>query len=173
MNLRSQKHSWLPIKTGHLDCFPHSWGFWIFLTAGAGCQALWTDNPLARVVFKAHMPFLKIWAMQMCTYVNRHFWGSRQQLAVLFAEHSLAPYPVDGEEPVALPVMPREWQRVPTTSISQLLVPFGRVIKHAWSWKKQQDVYLYKGQNIGIYAWPGWNMKASLTIASNKCFKRG
>lgn len=51
----------------------------------------------------------------VCTLACEEY---RQQLEMLLAKQSVDPLPRDGEKPVALPVVPREWQSVPNTSIS-------------------------------------------------------
>lgn len=80
---------------------------------------MWTDNPLAWVIFKEHIPFLEIWDMQTCMCVRtlaRE--GCRQQLAMLFVQQSVDASPRDGGKLVVLPVVPMELQRVPNTGIS-------------------------------------------------------
>lgn len=82
VNLKSQKDSYsLMSVQGIWDCLLHSWGFWMFLIAGAGCETLWTGNPLAWRVFREHIPFLKIWDMQAFTCVLNTCFRRKQAAA--------------------------------------------------------------------------------------------
>lgn len=120
VNLKSQKESWPYISIGH---------FWIaspIPEASGYCSLLEQDMKCCGLIIRWHghsskstCHFSKSGTCKhVCVCWTLTWEGNRQQLAMLFVKQSVDPLPRDGEKPDALPVVPREQQRVPNTRVS-------------------------------------------------------